>query len=82
MHAFAPREDRGDDRLTALNYILDAWEEATATGIAPELVAYAALYAALTDLVAAFGEEPVVSLINGLGARVRKGEFTLSRGRH
>jgi hypothetical protein len=70
-----------DARLQALRYILEAWEEATETGIAPELMAYAALYTALTDLVASFGEESVISLVNGLGSRVRQGEFTLSRGR-
>ncbi len=44
-------------------------------------MAYAAIYTALTDLVAAFGEEPVMSLVNGLGPRVEKGEFTLYRSR-
>jgi hypothetical protein len=44
-------------------------------------MAYAALYTALTDLVAEFGEEPVMSLVNGLAARVEKGEFTLYRSR-
>ncbi len=44
-------------------------------------MAYAALYTALTDLVAAFGEDSVVSLVNGLVPRVEKGEFTLYRSR-
>ena len=44
-------------------------------------MAYAALYTALTDLVAAFGEDSVMSLVNGLGARIEKGEFTLYRSR-
>ncbi len=70
-----------DARVKALNYILEAWEEGTGSGIAPELMAYAALYTALTDLVASFGEEPVISLVNGLGPRVRKGEFKLYRSR-
>jgi hypothetical protein len=70
-----------DESLKALNFILEAWEEGTGSGIAPELMAYAALYAALTDLVAAFGEKPVVSLVNGLGPRIEQGEFTLYRTR-
>jgi hypothetical protein len=83
MHACKQAEGHGDDpRLKALHYILQAWEEATETGIAPELMAYAALYTALTDLVAAFGEDSVVVLVNGLGSRVKKGEFTLTRGRY
>ena len=83
MGAFGQASDPSEDpSLKALSYILEAWEEATETGIAPELMAYAALYTALTDLVASFGEEPVVSLVNGLISRVRKGEFTLPRGRY
>ena len=51
------------------------------SGIAPELMAYAAIYTALTDLVTTFGEDPVVRLVDGFGARVRAGEFTLYRTR-
>lgn len=61
----------------ALNYILEAWEEGTDSGVASELMAYAALYAALTDLVASYGEDAVSSLAKGLGSRVKDGEFTL-----
>jgi hypothetical protein len=68
-----------DDSLKALNYILNAWEEAAENGIAPETMAYAALYAALTDLVGAFGEGAVVKLVGQLGPRVEKGEFSLTR---
>jgi hypothetical protein len=68
-----------DQSIEALNYILAAWEEGAKGGVAPELMAYAALYTALTDLVASFGEEPVVSLVDGLIGRLRKGEFTLYR---
>ena len=68
-----------DESLKALDFILGAWEEGTGSGIAPELMAYAALYTALTDLVAACGETSVVAMVNGLGARVERGEFTLRR---
>jgi hypothetical protein len=71
-----------DDSLKALNYILNAWEEAAENGIAPETMAYAALYAALTDLVGTFGETAVMKLIRELGPRVEKGEFTLTRPTH
>jgi hypothetical protein len=80
MRAFGGAERESDDpRIQALNFILEAWEAATETGIASELVAYAAIYTALTDLVAAFGEESVVTLVNGLGSRILKGEFTLNK---
>jgi hypothetical protein len=73
--------ERSDESLKALNFILQAWDEGTESGIAPELLAYAAIYAALTDLVAAFGENAVASLVQGLGPRVEKGEFTLYTSR-
>ena len=81
MLAFGQREG-SDESLKALDCILEAWEEGTESGIAPELMAYAALYTALTDLVASFGEESVVSLVASLGPRVQKGEFTIYRARH
>jgi hypothetical protein len=65
--------------LKALNLIIEAWEEGAETGIAPEMMAYAALYTALTDLVASFGEREVVRLVEGLKPRVERGEFTLYR---
>ena len=71
-----------DESVKALNCILEAWEEGTGSGIARELMAYAALYTALTDLVASYGEDSVVTLVHSLVARLQKGEFTLCRSRH
>ncbi len=73
--------DSSDESLRALNYILEAWEEASDNGIRPQLVAYAAIYTALSDLVGTYGEEAVVKLVQGLGARVSAGEFTLPDAR-
>ena len=70
-----------DASVKALNFILEAWEEGTESGIAPELMAYAAIYTALTDLVASFGEDSVITLVNGLVPRVQKGEFTIYRSK-
>jgi hypothetical protein len=66
-----------DDSLRALQFILEAWEEGEIAGVAPELMAYAALYTALTDLVGSFGEHHVSTLIDGLRGRVLGGEFTM-----
>jgi hypothetical protein len=66
-----------DESLQALSLILEAWDEGAESGIAPELMAYAALFTALTELVAEFGEDAVATLARGLIARVRQGEFTL-----
>jgi hypothetical protein len=71
-----------DDRAQsqeALRYILDAWEEALHDGIEPEMLANAALFAALADLVAAYGEDAVAKMTGGLSRRIQHGEFTLNR---
>lgn len=66
----------GRNSTAALELIVSAWEEGNEIGIESELMAYAALYTALGDLVATFGEEPVAVLSERLAERVRAGEFT------
>jgi hypothetical protein len=68
-----------DNSLKALNFILEAWEEGTESGIPPEMMAYAALYTALTDLVANYGEDHVIRMVDGLKPRIERGEFTVYR---
>jgi hypothetical protein len=65
--------------LKALGIILDAWEEGAEAGVAPEMMAYAALFTGLTDLVGAFGEEAVSALLRRLVTRVEGGEFSPAR---
>ena len=74
-------EDFDDDARTqaALRYILDAWEEALRDGIEPQMLANAALFAALADLVSAYGEDAVAKMTGGLSRRIQHGEFTLKR---
>lgn len=75
-----PHPPKGDAlRQEALRYILEAWEEALHDGIEPEMLANAALFAALTDLIDAYGEDAVAKMTNGLSRRIRHGEFTLKR---
>jgi hypothetical protein len=69
-----PKKEGADD---ALNYLFDAWNLAIENGVAPSMLAYSALYVALTDLVAAYGETAVADLAEGLSDRILKGEFTL-----
>jgi len=64
---------------TALRYILDAWEEALHDGIEPEMLANAALFAALADLIEFYGEDSVAKMASGLSRRIHHGEFTLRR---
>lgn len=74
--------DSEDKTFKALGLILDAWDEGTGSGVAPEQMAYAALFAALSDLVAIYGEEAVVNLATGLVRRIELGEFTIGRTSH
>ncbi|HXG78897.1 MAG TPA: hypothetical protein VNJ31_06140 [Methyloceanibacter sp.] len=76
-----PQRSSGDEeqKQAALRYILDAWQEALHDGIEPEMLANAALYAALADLISAYGEDAVAKMANGLSRRIQHGEFTLKR---
>ncbi len=71
--------DSEDKSFKALGLILAAWDEGTECGVASEQMAYAALFAALTDLVSLYGEDAVVTLARGLERRLVQGEFTLGR---
>jgi hypothetical protein len=66
-------------KQAALRYILDAWEEALHDGIEPEMLANAALFASLADLIGVYGEDAVAKMTNGLSRRIHHGEFTLKR---
>ena len=66
-------------KQAALRYILDAWEEALLDGIEPEMLANAALFAALADLIGVYGEDAVAKMTSGLSRRIHHGEFTLKR---
>ena len=66
-------------KQAALRYILDAWEEALHDGIEPEMLANAALFAALADLIGLYGEDAVAKIATGLSRRIHHGEFTLKR---
>lgn len=81
MHptTMAPRKEGADD---ALSYLFEAWNQAIENGVAPPMLAYSAIYVALSDLVATYGESAVADLAEGLSGRILKGEFTLYCGRH
>lgn len=69
-------------RQLALRYILEAWEEAVYDGLDPDCVATAAIFAALSDMIATYGEEPVAVMAERLPERIRNGEFTVMRNLH
>jgi hypothetical protein len=72
-------KDSDDTSFKALGLILAAWDEGAESGVAPEQMAYAALFTAFSDLVSLYGEEAVMKLARGLEQRVAQGEFTLGR---
>ena len=71
----APSDDA--QKSLALDLLLNAWDAALAQGVAPELLASTAMFAALTDMVDMHGADAVASFCEGLPARVRAGEFTM-----
>lgn len=68
-----------EPKQQALRHILDAWEEAIYEGIDPDCIATAAIFAALSDMIATYGEEPVAKMTERLPERIRTGEFTVAR---
>lgn len=69
--------DKNDTSLAALGIVLAAWEDGTDAGIPAQMMAYAALFTALSDLVGCYGEDAVADLTQSLVERVRSGEFTI-----
>jgi len=74
-------EDANEAKRAALRYIIDAWEEAVHEGLDPDCIATAAIFAAFSDMIASYGEEPVAKLAERLPERIRAGEFTVGQTR-
>ncbi|MCB1513846.1 MAG: hypothetical protein KDJ18_03330 [Hyphomicrobiaceae bacterium] len=70
-------DTHSEESLQALRLILAAWDEGEETGVAPEMMAYAALFTALSDLIDIYGEDAVAKMAGSLEMRVRRGEFTM-----
>jgi hypothetical protein len=75
----AENGETSDQKQAALRLMLDAFAEADLDGIDPDCMAQAALFAALKEFVATYGEEPVARFAENLPGRVRNGEFTIAR---
>ena len=59
LETFKQRFAADDSRRAALDYLLQAWEEAILDGVDGDCVANAAIFAAFKELVATYGEEAV-----------------------
>jgi hypothetical protein len=53
------------------------WQDALGAGIEPDVLAHVALFAALGDLVATYGETAVADFAERLPDRIVSGEFTI-----
>jgi hypothetical protein len=75
-----PMADHEQKRV-ALGYLQEAWAEARLEGIDGDCLAQACLFAALAEFVTTYGENAAATFVEGLSARIRKGEFTLDQQR-
>lgn len=64
-------------KAAALSIVTDAFAEADREGIDPDCLAQVAIFAAISELVGAYGEEAVAEFTQGLPERVRQGGFSL-----
>lgn len=71
-----PPESADAQKARALEFLLEAWEQALQSGVEPEILASAAIFAALTDMVDLYGPEPVALMTADLADRIRAGEFS------
>ena len=81
--AIPPREPIADheQKRVALGYLQEAWAEARLDGIDGDCLAQACLFAAFAEFVTTYGEDAAASFADGLGARIRNGEFSLDQQR-
>ena len=70
-----------EQKLVALGYIHEAWAEARLEGVDGDCLAQACLFAALAEFVTTYGEEAAANFAEGLGARIRNGEFSIEQAR-
>jgi hypothetical protein len=70
-----------EQKRVALGYLQEAWAEATLDGIDGDCLAQACLFTALAEFVSTYGEDAAAKFADGLGARIRNGEFSLNRAR-
>jgi hypothetical protein len=66
-----------EQKRVALGYLQEAWAEARLDGIDGDCLAQACLFAAFAEFVTNYGEDAASHFADGLGARIRNGEFSL-----
>jgi hypothetical protein len=68
-----------EKKRVALSYLGEAWDGAMAEGVDSEILAHAALFAALSDLISTYGEDAVAGLAQTLPDRIQAQEFSIGR---
>ena len=66
-----------DERMAALSYLSEAWDEAMMDGLPPECMAHEALFRSISEFVMAFGEEATAEFVARLPERIRSGDFSV-----
>src|SRR3954451_5740693 len=67
-----------EQKQAALSYLNEAWAEARHDGVDGDCLAQASGFAAFAELGAPYGEDAVAKFVEGLAARIRNGEFSLT----
>jgi len=66
-----------EQKRVALGYLQEAWAEARHDGVDGDCLAQACLFAAFAEFVTTYGEDAAAKFADGLGTRIRNGEFSL-----
>ena len=80
IHAREPVPEHEQKRV-ALGYLQEAWAEARLDGVDGDCLAQASLFTALAEFVSTYGEEAAATFTEGLGKRIRNGEFSIDLAR-
>lgn len=70
-------EELREQKQEAFARFSAVWQDALGDGIEPDVLAHVALFAALGDLVATYGESAVAEFAEKLPQRISAGEFTI-----
>lgn len=70
-----------EQKRMALGYVTEAWDDGVREGVDGDCLAQACLFAALAEFVTTYGEEAAATFAEGLGPRIRNGEFSIEQAR-
>jgi hypothetical protein len=70
-----------EQKQVALSYLHEAWMEARLEGVDGDCLAQVSLFAALSEFVSTYGEDAAATYAEGFAARIRNGEFSISRAK-